>query len=402
MGDDLKSSTTLIDRLDEAIFNAVCSRALVYNTCWEDPAVDRKALSITNNDTLLAITSAGCNVLDYALLGPRHIYAIDANPRQNALLELKIAGIRGLEFNDFFAVFGRGFYPRFEWLYERSLRPQLSAFARRWWDPRVKWFSSPHGSFYFHGLSGLVARAFRTYSAMRPQLGLGISALFGARNLAEQRAIYDERVAPQLWNRGVRWVLSRQATMSLLGVPHPQRKLVQSQHADGIPGFIRQAVEYVFKHLPVSENYFWRVYVKGSYGRQCCPEYLKHDNFTALKRRLVDRISVHTSTVTRFLHDHDDPISRFVLLDHMDWMSCYHPEALIEEWNAILERAAPGARILLRSAHTRPEYLESIQVGTQHARLRDVLTFSDDLARSLQAHDRVHTYAGFVIADAPA
>jgi S-adenosylmethionine-diacylglycerol 3-amino-3-carboxypropyl transferase len=341
-------------------------------------------------------------VLDYALLHPKHIYAVDANPRQNALLELKIAGIRALEFDDFFAVFGRGHHTRIEWLYGRSLRPQLSEFARKWWDPRVKWFFSPHGSFYFHGLSGLVARAFRAYFTMRPQLALGISALFGARSLGEQRAIYDERVAPQLWNRSVHWVLSRQATLSLLGVPHPQRKLVQSQHADGIPGFIRQAVEYVFKQLLISENYFWRVYVKGNYGRQCCPEYLKHDNFTALKQGLVDRISVHTSTVTRFLQAHDDPISRFVLLDHMDWMSCYYPEALVEEWNAILERATPGARILLRSAHARPDYLESIQVGPQRARLREVLSFSDDLARLLQAHDRVHTYAGFVIADAPA
>jgi len=384
------------------MFNAVCSRALVYNTCWEDPAVDRVALSITNRDTLLAITSAGCNVLDYMLLGPQHIYAVDANPRQNALLELKLAGIRGLKFEDFFMIFGHGYHPNFGWLYSRALRPQLSEFARQWWDRRVKWFSTPHGSFYFHGLSGIVARAFRAYFRLRPQLELGISALFEARNLGEQRAIYDERVAPQLWNRGVNWVLAQQATMSLLGVPHPQRKLVQAQHPAGIPGFIRQAVEYVFKHLPISENYFWRVYVKGDYSRNCCPEYLKQDNFNTLKDGLVDRISVHTSTVTQFLQAHDDRISRFVLLDHMDWMSSYYPEALVEEWNAILQRATPGARILLRSAHARPHYLESVRVGSQQAPLREVLVFSDELARSLQAHDRVHTYAGFVIADAPA
>ena len=83
-------------------------------------------------------------------------------------------------------------------------------------------------------------------------------------------------------------------------------------------------------------------------------------------------------------------------------LGCCYPEALVEEWNAILERAMPGARILLRSAHARPDYLESIRVGPQCARLREVLTFSDDLARTLQIRDRVHTYAGFVIADAPA
>ena len=31
------------------------------------------------------ITSGGCNALDYLLDEPRRIYAVDMNPRQNAL-----------------------------------------------------------------------------------------------------------------------------------------------------------------------------------------------------------------------------------------------------------------------------------------------------------------------------
>jgi S-adenosylmethionine-diacylglycerol 3-amino-3-carboxypropyl transferase len=46
---------------------------------------------LRDQDKLLVITSAGCNFLDYALTGPRRILAVDANPRQNALLELKFA-----------------------------------------------------------------------------------------------------------------------------------------------------------------------------------------------------------------------------------------------------------------------------------------------------------------------
>jgi len=69
---------SLRDRLDHVVFNAIYSRNLIYNTCWEDPAIDRQALAIGSDDTVLAITSAGCNVLDYALLGPRQIYAVDA------------------------------------------------------------------------------------------------------------------------------------------------------------------------------------------------------------------------------------------------------------------------------------------------------------------------------------
>ncbi len=392
----------LFDKLDQWLFDAIYSRNLVYNACWEDPAIDRKALALGADDTLLAISSAGCNVLDYALLGPKQIFAVDANPRQIALLELKIAGIRALAFDDYFAIFGSGHHPNFRHLYQRELRPQLSPFAQAWWDKHWDWFAGKHGSFYFHGLSGIVARGVRAYFRLKPGLADSINALLDAKSLAEQQKIYDERVAPQLWNRAVNWIISRQFVMSLLGVPYPQRKLVEAQHANGISSFIREAVEYVFRQLPLADNYFYRVYITGRYRRDCCPEYLKETGFAALKAGLVDRISLHTTTVTEFLAVNTTPISRFVLLDHMDWMSSYYPEALIEEWNAILARATPGARILLRSAQSRPAYLESIRVGPDRNRLRELFTFEDELAGSLQGGDRVHTYAGFVIADARA
>ncbi|TLY50952.1 MAG: DUF3419 family protein, partial [Gammaproteobacteria bacterium] len=58
------SKPSLTDKLDQFVFNAIYSRNLVYNACWEDPAIDRKALALGPSDTLLVISSAGCNVLD--------------------------------------------------------------------------------------------------------------------------------------------------------------------------------------------------------------------------------------------------------------------------------------------------------------------------------------------------
>lgn len=397
----MPTATTLRDRLDQNVFNALYARSLVYNTCWEDPAVDRRALCLGAEDTVMVISSAGCNALDYALDGPARIHAVDANPRQNALLELKIAGIRRLDYEDFFALFGEGYHPRFAELYRAHLRGELSEFARDWWDKHGGWFTSALGSFYYHGLAGLVARGFRAYLRMRPRLAADVQELFAAGDLATQRRIYGERIAPALWTPAMKWVLGRQLTLSLLGVPHPQRRLVQAQHPDGVAGFVREAIEYVFTQLPVADNYFWRVYLNGRYTPACCPEYLKPDNFLALKNGLVDRIKTHNRTVTEFLHEAKHPISRYVLLDHMDWMSSYHPAALVEEWNAILGRARAGARVLLRSAHADPAFLNWVRVGPQHHRLQDALTFNRDLAAHLHREDRVHTYAGFMIADVP-
>ncbi|WP_434514420.1 DUF3419 family protein [Dechloromonas sp. ARDL1] len=392
------TNLTLQDRLDQKIFNGLYSRSLVYNTCWEDPEVDRQALHLGADDRVLVITSAGCNALDYALQGPSKVYAIDANPRQNALLELKISGIRHLGFEDFFAFFGNGFHPDARLLYRQHLRSGLSSFAQAYWDHRIEWFRSRHGSFYFHGLAGFVARSFRTYFRLRPELAQQILKLLDSQSLDDQRRIYDEKIAGELWTPLINWVLNRQLTMSLLGVPHPQRRLVEAQHPEGVSGFIRHAIEYVFRNLPVRNNYFWRVYLTGSYTRDCCPSYLQKANFLALKSGLVDSIETHTCTVTEFLERGSEPISRFVLLDHMDWMSSYHPDALIEEWQAITERAAPAARILLRSAHAKPPFLEWITVGKNCRPLAEVVEFDTALADQLQQSDRVHTYAGFVIA----
>ena len=106
------------------VFKMVHGHNLVYNTCWEDPRLDHQALNLTAEDTILVITSAGCNALDYALAGPKQVVAVDMNPRQNALLDLKLAAIRNLQYEDFFAMFGNGRLPARRRFMRRNFGPR--------------------------------------------------------------------------------------------------------------------------------------------------------------------------------------------------------------------------------------------------------------------------------------
>ena len=155
--------------------------------------------------------------------------------------------------------------------------------------------------------------------------------------------------------------------------------------------------------LPLADNYFWRVYITGAYTRDCCPEYLKPDNFQRLKAGLVDRISVHTDSVQGFLENHDVAISRFVLLDHMDWLAGRFFPLLEAEWQAILDSATGDARVLWRSAGLRTDFLHNVRVrsGSQEYQLPELLQLHEGLARRLHQRDRVHTYGSFYIADLP-
>lgn len=384
-------------------FGWVHGNNLVYNTCWEDPRIDRKALELTPQDSVMVITSAGCNVLDYALESPKEVHAVDMNHRQNALLELKLAGIRHLDFEEFFEMFGRGRLPDARSHYSKRLRTSLSPSARDYWDEHLHFFAGEgrRDSFYFYGTSGYFAWLMNGYLNHRPRLREAITALLNASTLEEQQALYYGEVQAVFWNRFLRWVLGRDVALSLLGVPRAQRKQVERHYDGGIARFIEDCLETVFAYLPMYDNYFWRVYLTGQYTETCCPEYLKRDNFQRLKDGLVDCVHVHTDTIEGFLRSHESPITRFVLLDHMDWLSSHRLSLLESEWQAIVDRAAPQSRIIWRSGGMKVDFVDPILVtlGNESVRVGDILKYNDTLAAELHQQDRVHTYGSFYIAD---
>ena len=152
----------------------------------------------------------------------------------------------------------------------------------------------------------------------------------------------------------------------------------------------------------MKDNYFWRVYVYGEYTRECCPEYLTPDNFRCLQNGLVDRVDVHTNTMLGFLQDEcTTEISRFVLLDHMDWLYDRSRHLLQQEWQSIVHRAAPSARIIWRSAAPSVEFVDplTISLGGSSRQVGQVLSYDRELASRLHVQDRVHTYGSFYIAE---
>jgi S-adenosylmethionine-diacylglycerol 3-amino-3-carboxypropyl transferase len=342
-------------------------------------------------------------VLDYVLMAPRRVYAVDMNPRQNALLELKLAGLKRLDHGTFFALFGRGRLSDARDVYHDSLRTLLSNSARAYWDRHIDFFAGVgwRRSFYFRGTAGTFARLINVYIDSISKTRDEIMELLNAPTVEKQREIYERRLKDVFWKPMLRWAVRRDATLSLLGVPAPQRRQVDDDFPGGIGAFIENSIETVFTRLPLADNYFWRVYLTGEYTPECCPEYLKPENFARLQNGLADRVSVATTSVLRFLQRHEAPVSRFVLLDHMDWLSADGHDILRDEWQAILNRATPDARILWRSGGLRTDFVDALSVsaGNHTGRLGEMLNYRRELADRLHALDRVHTYGSFHIAD---
>jgi len=392
---------SLVDWVSGRVFNLVHRHNLVYNTCWEDPRLDRVALRLRPQDTVLVITSAGCNSLDYALTGPKHVYAVDMNPRQNALLELKLSGIRNLDFDTFFRMFGEGRLEGARSVYEERLRQSLSDWAQKYWDRKIKFFDNRRRPFYFRGTSGTFARMLNIYVDKVVRLRPWVDAILDAETVDQQRRIYEQHMRDRFWTRSVRFAINRDTTLSMVGVPRAQRSQVEMQYDGRISKFAQDCVEAVLTELPLVDNYFWRVYMTGSYTQECCPEYLKEKNFRKLKDGLADCISVHTDSVQGFLENNDVQISRFVLLDHMDWLAEKYFPLLEAEWQAIVDRATPDARIIWRSGGLRTDYVDEVQVKIdgRMRRVGELLKYHRELAQLLHRKCRVHTYGSFYIAD---
>lgn len=380
----------LTQRAYDAWFRHVHGSRLIYNTCWEDPRADRALLAVGPGARIAMITSAGCNALDYLLDDPAEIHCVDLNPRQNALLDLKLAALATLAHEDLYALFGSGRHPDFENLYRYLLRRRLAPPSAAFWDRHLHWFDGRgRGSFYFRGAAGDIAWWLRAWlKALRPRLRRELLALFESPDLDTQRARWAA-IEPRLFGPLLRLLVRQPATLSLLGVPRAQRDLIARQYPGGVSAFVQDKLRWLMTEVPVAENYFWRLYLHGSYTPACCPNYLRPEHLGTLRER-VGRVQVYTRSFEHFLAAHPGALTHFVLLDHQDWLWAHDRAALEREWRMILGRSAPGARVLLRSAAMQVEFLPAFA----RAALRE---HADE--QRWHQRDRVGTYGSLLLAE---
>lgn len=377
----------LVRATHDAVFRRVHGCNLIYNAAWEDPRLDRQLMELDGDSDVVMITSAGCNALDYLLDGPRSVHAIDMNPRQNALLELKRALIKRGEFEDLFEMFGIGSHTGYKSLYA-ELRPSLPAYAQSFWDRRITFFDprSVKGSFYYHGTSGVAAWVMgKALFQARPNIKNFALCLLDARSLDEQHQAYA-LLEPEIWGRLANWLVRQPALMALLGVPRPQIRLIQESYPGGLTSYVKDKLRHVLTELPAEDNYFWRVYITGFYSLTCCPNYLRKEHQPML-REMESRLTTHTYTVSDFLRENPGCYSHFVLLDHQDWLAWHDPAALLAEWDLILANSRPGTKILMRSA--------GLDLSFVPESILDRVTFHPELTEPLHQIDRVGTYGSF-------
>ncbi len=329
---------------------AFAFKGLVYAQIWEDPVVDMEALAITPDCHIATIASGGCNVLSYLTANPARITAVDLNTAHIALNRLKqIAAQKLPDHAHFRRFFGEADSTANIAAYKTHLRPHLDETALRYWEGRDLVGRRRIGMFksgaYKRGLLGgfigaahLVAKLYR----IDPRI------LLEAKDMDEQRRIFEERLAPIFDRKFVRWMTDQPASLFGLGIPPAQYDVLAGD--DKMAGVLRKRLERLACDYDLKNNYFaWQAFGRG-YGRHenaPLPPYLEAANYEAVKAR-ADRVDVRHANMTDWLGTQPPAsVDRYILLDAQDWMSDAQLGAL---WSEITRTAKPEARVLFRTA----------------------------------------------------
>ena len=345
--------------------------------CWEDASIDRELLGINEHSKIMMISSAGCNALSYLLDNPAEIRTVDINPRQTALLELKLSILDNFEYDTFAAFFWDGSCHEYQSVYEQ-IQDQLSPQTREFWDEHINYFSPTLRGLHFEGGCGIFAR-FLNSIIDRKSLRGDIIQMSSSEDRQERERIFNH-IEKKLWQGAEAKIWQTNGVLSLAGIPTVQRNAIGD-----INQFMRTVLRQVFVDQQADKNPYWGRYLNLPTLTVPSLDYLQSENYSLLKER-ASRINFATTTFSESLRNSEEKFTHFVLLDHMDWMVDHDNETLEEEWRLIIKRAAPSAKMLFRTAFDHIDFIPAFATERIKLNLVD--------SEWLRFKDRVGTYRG--------
>lgn len=347
---------------------------LLFTQNWEDPELDRRALSIKPGDTVMTITSGGCNTLSFLLQDPKAIYSVDINTTQKWQMELKIESIRNLNHSEMLQFLG--LLPHDDRLGMYSvLRTGLSEEAQIFWDAKksiLKRGFLTQGRFEnFVKLAGRFVKFAQGSKRLR--------GLLKDKSLEEQQEYYDNT-----WNTWqMRFIFSLLFNKRMLA--SRGLKADYFHFDDGSTSFAQNfygRLKKALRNIPLKGNYFTSMYLLGKYRKlDEVPDYLLPEHFSVIQSRL-DRIHIISDDAKKWLTSMpESSIDCFALSNICELMSLDDTEKLFRE---VVRTSKPKGRICFRNLMIPREVPKP---------LRDQIRKNEHLSNELLDNDRSFVYS---------
>ena len=200
---------------------------------------------------------------------------------------------------------------------------------------------------YRYGLLGRFLTVLNTVARLH---GKKLNDMLKAKTPQEQREIFERTISPLFDSRFVKALSKMPVSFYALGIPPAQFDELNKASKGDPAGLIRRRIEKLACDFPINENYFaWQAFGRryDTVDRQGVPPYLQKETYEVIRGR-TNRVETHLASMTDFLAGQPvNSLDCYVLLDAQDWMN---EEQITALWEQITRTAAPGARVIFRTA----------------------------------------------------
>ncbi len=304
-----------------------------YAQCWEDTEVLLEALDIKPADTCLSIASAGDNSLAMLSAGPEKVTAIDLNPAQLALAELKLRAIEHLDRASTMELLGYSRSNRRTDLY-LSLLPYLT--------PDTVRFFNLNKALIEKGLagSGKFERYFAIFrNAILPLLHSrrSVESLVSPKTYVKRKEFFKKTWNNLRFRLAIKLFFSN-AVIGFLGRDPSFFKYVDRS----LPEFLSESIYKALVIQDPAQNPYLHWILFGEYRGEILPYFLRDENFEKIKAN-AHRLEFKKASLEEFLEGVDpDSIDCFNLSDVFEYVS---EDSYRNTLDIINDRARAGARL---------------------------------------------------------
>ena len=285
-----------------------------YANCWEDADVLLNVLDIQTTDKVLSIASAGDNSFSLLSKSPKMVVAVDINPVQLNLVELKKAAFKALNYDEFVAFLGFELSENRLTLYHKVSK-YLSAELDDFWSKREEEIED---GIIYAGKFERYFELFRTRILPLIHTKKRIQKLFEIKTAEEQKEFYEKKWNNWRWRLLFKLFFSK-FVMGKFGRDPAFLKEVEVPVAEFISG---QAATHL-SSVHCQTNYFLHLIMKGKFeiasSEDSRPHFARRENFKSIKNN-IDNLIVHNGLAESAFQEYG-MFSKFNLSNIFEYMN---------------------------------------------------------------------------------
>lgn len=323
---------------------------LNYSFGNEDWETEQRALQVKPDDRILCITASGDRPLNILSNECKEVVAIDANPLQNYLLQLKLAAIQGLNYDDYIAFLGAKPTKVSRSTQLQTLLNGMDSEAGNYWLGQKQAIDA--GILYQGAVEKLTSKLAFAAHLLRPKK---VDKLFSFSDLEEQQRFIREEWDTSLLRKTFNVFMHPSISTLYLRDPGLQGPYVPRSFNIG-KFFYKRMTDCLMKHLAV-ESSLSSLLLRGFVTPEGYTPYLTEEGHAAIKSR-AGKIKLCTSDLIGYLET--CPEASFDAFSLSDVASYIGEEDFRRLLKAVYRAAKPSARFCIRqylSCHEFPQDL---------------------------------------------